>query len=204
MLFIARLCPICTAGQFSVDDFAFYDTITIKNIGFLFRLIQKGANDLMHFGFSYTGAGMLLMLFIPNLLWTKNKPSGYDQYVGRENKFLLALERVGQVSVSAFCVIFSDLNPGAPRPWSFWLLGALLLMVLYEIFWIRYFRSGKTMRDYYSSLLGIPVAGATLPVLAFFLLAIYGKNIFLGIAVVLLSIGHIGIHLGHLQELRKK
>ena len=154
----------------------------------------------MHFGFSYIGAGMLLMLFIPNLLWTKNKPSGYDQYVGRENKLLLALERIGQVSVSTLCVIFSDFNPGAPLPWSLWLLGALLLMVLYEIFWIRYFRSGKTMRDYYSSLLGIPVAGATLPVLAFFLLAIYGKNIFLCIAGVLLGIGHIGIHLGQLKE----
>lgn len=155
----------------------------------------------MHFGFSYTGVCMLLMLLIPNLLWTKNKPSGYDQYVGRENKFLLMLERIGEVSVSTLCVIFSDLNPGTPFPWSLWLLGSLLLMVLYEYFWIRYFRSGKTMRDYYSSLLGIPVAGATLPVLAFFLLSIYGKNIFLGIAVVILGIGHIGIHLGHMKEL---
>ena len=158
----------------------------------------------MHLGFSYIGAGMLLMLFIPNLIWTKNKPAGYEQYVGRENKFLLALERIGQASVSALCVIFSDFNPGVPWPWSLWLLGALLLMILYEIFWIRYFRSSKTMRDYYSSLLGIPVAGATLPVLAFFLLAVYGKNIFLGIAVVLLGIGHIGIHLGHWKELEEK
>lgn len=156
----------------------------------------------MHFGFSYIGACMLLMLFLPNLLWTKNKPSGYDESAGRENKFLLAFERIGEISVSVLCVIFGDFNFGAPYPWSLWLLGALGLMVLYEIFWIRYFRSGKTMLDFYSSLLGIPVAGATLPVLAFFLLAIYGKNMFLGIAVVVLGIGHIGIHLNHLKELR--
>lgn len=56
-------------------------------------------------------------------------------------------------------------------------------MVLYEIYWIRYFRSEKTMRDFYSSLLGVPVAGATLPVAAFMLLAIYGKNVVLGAAV---------------------
>ena len=48
------------------------------------------------------------------------------------------------------------------------LAGSFLLMVLYEIYWIRYFRSEKRMEDFYSSLLGIPVAGATLPVAAFF------------------------------------
>ena len=75
------------------------------------------------------------------------------------------------------------------------------MMILYEVFWIRYFRSEKTMKDFYSSILGIPVAGATLPVLAFLLLAIYGKNIILGIAVVILGIGHIGIHLMHRREI---
>ena len=52
-----------------------------------------------------------------------------------------------------------------------------------------------------SMILGIPVAGATLPVLAFLLLAIYGKNIILGVAVVILGIGHIGIHLMHRKEI---
>lgn len=37
--------------------------------------------------------------------------------------------------------------------------------------------------------------------LAFLLLAIYGKNIILGIAVVILGIGHIGIHLMHRREI---
>ena len=78
---------------------------------------------------------------------------------------------------------------------------AFALMVLYEIFWIRYFRSEKTMKDFYSSILGIPVAGATLPVLAFWLMAIYGKNILLGVAVIILGIGHIGIHLMHKKEI---
>jgi hypothetical protein len=74
-------------------------------------------------------------------------------------------------------------------------------MLLYEIFWIRYFRSPRTMKDFYSGILGIPVAGATLPVLAFLLLALYGRNILLGAAVVILGIGHIGIHLMHRKEI---
>ena len=41
------------------------------------------------------------------------------------------------------------------------------------------------------------------PVLAFLLLAVYGKNIVLGVAVIILGIGHIGIHLMHRREIRK-
>lgn len=60
------------------------------------------------------------------------------------------------------------------------------------------------MRDFYSSLLGIPVAGALLPVAAFLLLGISGRNIPLIAAVILLGIGHIGIHLAHRAELQKE
>ena len=52
----------------------------------------------------------------------------------------------------------------------------------------------KTMRDQYSLFCGFPVAGATLPVLAFLFLGIYGVNIWLIIATVILGIGHICIH----------
>ena len=58
----------------------------------------------------------------------------------------------------------------------------------------------KTMKDMYCSLCGRPVAGATLPVMAFLLLGIYGKNIFLIVSTIILGIGHIGIHLNHKRE----
>ena len=155
----------------------------------------------MHFGFSYVGLVYLVMLMLPNILWTKNQPKDYDKYARNENKILLVLERIGEVLVSCAALIFSDFNIKPWSPWSWWLIVSFLLMVLYEVFWVRYFRSEQTMKDFYSSLLGIPVAGATLPVLAFLLLAIYGRNIILGIAVVILGIGHIGIHLIHKSEI---
>ena len=155
-----------------------------------------------HLGFSYMGLVFLIMLMVPNLFWTKNQPKDYDKYVVNENKVLLILERTGEVAVSVLCLIFSDFNVRMIDSWSILLLAAFILMILYEIYWVRYFTSNKTMEDFYSSLLGIPVAGATLPVMAFFLLAIYGKNIFLGIAVVILGIGHIGIHLNHRKEIQ--
>lgn len=154
----------------------------------------------MHFGFSYVGLIFLLMLFVPNLIWAKHKPDGYDEFAGKESKILLLFERIGEAAVSALVLIFSDFNVHVPNIRLLWLAGAFVLMILYEVFWVRYFRSGKTMADFYSSLLGIPVAGATLPVIAALLLAVYGKNPFLFAAGVLLGVGHIGIHLRHRKE----
>ena len=75
-------------------------------------------------------------------------------------------------------------------------------MVMYECWWIRYFKSEKTLKDFYSSFCGVPVAGAALPVAAFFLLGLYGKVVWLMASVIILGIGHIGIHLQHLREIQ--
>lgn len=152
-----------------------------------------------HFGFSYIGLLFLLLLFIPNLLWAKRKPQGYT--AEDENKALLFLERTGEALTCCCALIFSDFNLRSWIPWSWWLAAALFLMLLYELWWLRYFRSPRRLSDFYSSFLGIPLAGATLPVLAFFLLGIYGRVLWMLIATVLLGIGHIGIHLQHKRAL---
>ncbi len=155
----------------------------------------------IHFGFSYIGLIFLLLLMIPNLIWSKNKPKEYDKYVKNENKVLLILERIGEILVTCLSLIFSDFNINKISYWSITLLIAFIFMLLYEIYWIRYFKSKKTMKDMYSSLFKIPVAGATLPVIAFIFLGIYGKNIFLIISTIILGIGHIGIHFNHKKEI---
>lgn len=152
-----------------------------------------------NFGFSYTGLIFLCLLFFPNLLWTKNKPHGY--HTEQENKLLLLFERTGEVLTSCCVLVFTDFNIIQWTAWSWWLVAAFVLMALYELWWLRYFRSNHELADFYKSLLGIPVAGATLPVAAFFLLGIYGRNIWLLLATILLGIGHIGIHLQHKKEL---
>ena len=156
---------------------------------------------MLHFGFSYIGLIYLLMLFIPNIIWSKKQPEDYEKYVVNENKILLVMERTGEILVCCFALIFSDFNIKQISRWSLWLLLSFLLMILYECFWIRYFKSERTMADFYSGICGIPVAGATLPVIAFFLLGIYGKNLLLIIATVILGIGHIGIHYNHSKEI---
>lgn len=159
---------------------------------------------MFHFGFSYVGLVYLLMLFLPNAIWAKHKPEGYEQEVKKENKVLQVLERIGEALSSCCVLIFSDFNVRLSSAWSVWLLASFLLMLLYEVYWVRYFRSERKLSDFYRGICGIPVAGATLPVCAFFLLGIYGSNVFLLASTILLGIGHIGIHLQHRKEVSGK
>lgn len=156
---------------------------------------------LGHLGFSYTGCIFLLLLFIPNLLWTKHKPNGYNPQ--NENKVLVFFERVGQALVTCTALIFEDFNIHAWSIWSMWLVAAGICMMLYECWWLQYFKSEKNLVDFYRSFFGIPVAGATLPVVSFLMLGIYGKVIWLMLAAVILGIGHIGLHMEHSLEVRK-
>jgi hypothetical protein len=68
-------------------------------------------------------------------------------------------------------------------------------MIVYELYWVRYFIVGHKLKDFYSSFFGIPLPGATLPIAAFIMLGIYGKLIWLVAAAIIFGIGHIGIHI---------
>ncbi|QAT48668.1 hypothetical protein EQM14_02090 [Caproiciproducens sp. NJN-50] len=153
-----------------------------------------------HLGFSYVGFIFLLMLTIPNLIWTKHRPKGYSSR--QESPVLLVFEKAGQVCVTCTALIFTDLNLNGWSLWDFWLAAAAALMILYEFWWVRYFRSHQTLKDFYSGFWGVPVAGATLPVTAFLFLGIYGKVVWLILSAVVLGIGHIGIHLQHRKEIQ--
>lgn len=155
----------------------------------------------MNFGFSYIGLIYLIMLFAPNLIWAKNRPEGYAEQAEKENKLLLFFERTGEIAVCCIVLVFSDFNINAVSYRSLWLLVSFIIMMFYEWWWIRYFKSGKTLKDFYGRFFGIPAAGAVLPVCAFLFLAVYGKNLFLLFADVILAIGHIGIHIGHFKSI---
>ena len=150
----------------------------------------------MNFGFSPVGLLFLLMLFVPNIIWSKNQPKDYEQYSKNENRLLLAFERIGEVLVtvlSLFC--------GVGFNFSFLLILGFIFLIIYELAWVKYFRSDRTMKDMLASFLIIPVPIACLPVLAFLILGIVSGNIFLIASSIILAIGHIGIHLDHRRNL---
>nr|WP_303818827.1 hypothetical protein [Ruminococcus flavefaciens] len=155
-------------------------------------------------GISVVGIVFLLMLFIPNIIWSKNQPEGYEEASKRENKVLLSLERAGEALVSTLVLIDRRLDSFSLSPRSGYMILALIIMLLYELYWRKYFRSSRTLADMYSDYCGFPLAGASLPVFAVFLLGIYACNVFLTAAAVILGIGHIGIHLMHKKDIEKE
>ena len=99
----------------------------------------------MHLGFSYVGLIYLIMLFAPNIKWAKNKPEGYEQFAAKENKILQAFEWTGEILTSAIVLVFSDFNITGWslhgwKWWNCWLLLSFFLMILYEMYWHRYFK----------------------------------------------------------------
>lgn len=153
-----------------------------------------------HFGFSYTGLLFLVMLTVPNFFWAKNPPKDYTSK--GENKFLVFLERVGEICAVCSLLIFPDLNfRWEAGLWNLWFIFAGMLMILYECWWIRYFRGPKQLKDFYSPFFGIPVAGAVLPVASLAVMGIYGRVIWVILSAIILGAGHIGIHLQHAKSL---
>ena len=74
-------------------------------------------------------------------------------------------------------------------------------MILYEIYWFKYFKSSRRMEDMYNNFWIIPLPGATLSVFAFLILGVYSNSILLLASSLILGIGHIGIHYNHKREL---
>lgn len=153
-------------------------------------------------GFSYVGVLFLIMLFVPNSIWAKNQPDGYSEIAKNEKRFFVVFERVGQVMVTCCAVIFSDFNLKKISLWSLWLAAGFVLMLIYEMAWVRYFKFGHTLKNMYGKFIGIPVPLALLPVLAFLLLGVYGKSVLMIASVVILGIGHIGIHIQHYKKIK--
>ena len=151
------------------------------------------------FGFSAVGAAFLVALVVPNLAWTRARPSGYDP--SGEHPALRAFEGAGQALTTLAAVVFAGTNLRPWSGWSWWLVAAVALMAGYEACWLRYFRSRRTLADLYRVALGVPVPLATLPVAAFVLLGVYGRVWPLVLAALLLGVGHVGIHLGHRRSL---
>ena len=116
----------------------------------------------MTLGFSYIGLIWLIALYVPNMIWIKNKPKGYEN-LKKEDRILGILERIGEVGVTMISPIYREFNPQGMSPRLLWLAASAVCMILYEVWWIRYFKSERRLEDFYSSLFGIPVAGAVLP-----------------------------------------
>lgn len=60
------------------------------------------------------------MLWIPNSLWSRRKPEGYEST--GENRVLLIFERIGQALCTASILLFTDYIPIVLEPWTTWFI----------------------------------------------------------------------------------
>jgi len=154
---------------------------------------------MFQFGFSYIGLFYLVMLLVPEILRDGRMPADHRSCEKKESVLLQLPEKLGGVLVCVCVLIFSDFNI-RDTWWTLWLILSLTAMLLYDLYWVRYFRGSRTMQDLYRPFLKIRTPGAVLPVAAFGLLALYGGNAFLLLADILFGIGRIGIHRQHEKE----
>ncbi len=151
-------------------------------------------------GFSLVGFVCLCMLLVPNILWMRAQKEPTKQRA--EPPALAWLERIGQAGIVACALIFCDYDRVAWSPRYLLLASALLLLVLYDLWWLRYFRGARREADLYRPLLGLPLAAAVLPGAAFFLLGAFGAVVWMMLSSVLFAAGHIPIAYRHRNELR--
>ncbi|GFI03807.1 MAG: alpha/beta hydrolase [Lachnospiraceae bacterium] len=159
---------------------------------------------MFHLGFSYVGFIYLLMFLIPDITWAKHQTEEDRQDAQRGNKFLQITEKIGAILVCCCILIFSDFNIRFDSIWCIWLLISFILMILYEVYWLRHFVSKKVKPDFDKGICEISAAGAALPVCAFFLLGIYGCNFLVLAADIVLGIGRISIYLQRRKEIQGK
>lgn len=156
------------------------------------------------FGFSYIGFSIVLLLLIPNIIWSKYPPQDYVFYVKEEKISLRIVERLGEVVIICLLLISQNFNIQDISIKIILLVLTYVFMACYEICWIRYFKSKRTMIDFYRSFLGVPIPLAILPICAFIMIGLYGNHMYFLVATICFSIGHIGIHIRHKQQIKYK
>ncbi len=138
--------------------------------------------------FSIIGLSIGVLIFLPNLLYIVFPPKNVPEGLKDAGIIFTLLERIGQVGCLAI-LIMSKANYENIRI-DIWFVLMVLCIILYYSLWIRYVVKGQVFSLCFKPLLFLPIPMAIFPVFAFGFAAIGGKSIYMGIAVVLLALGH--------------
>ncbi|WHY20038.1 hypothetical protein QNH28_03145 [Paenibacillus sp. G2S3] len=140
-------------------------------------------------GFSLLGTLMALILLAPSLLMIKFPPENVPAGVRDAGPVFTIFERIGQLGCIGILAISKDNFQYV----KFGILAALIVLfiMIYYGLWIRYIVKGQQFKLLWDPLVFIPIPMAVIPVCAFGLAAIWGKSIWLSLAVVCLAIGHL-------------
>lgn len=139
-------------------------------------------------GFSSIGLTIILIIFAPNLLYVKYSPKDIPNDLKDVSVFFTMLERGGQVAF--FIILVLSKNNYQTIKINMWFVLMVINIIGYYALWIRYVIKGHYFSLLFKPIWIIPIPMAIFPVLAFGFASLLGKSIYLGIAVVVFSIGH--------------
>jgi hypothetical protein len=139
-------------------------------------------------GFSITGLIIAILIFAPNLLMLLFPAKNVPAELKDAGKLYTVLERIGQIGCILLLCLAGDYFGHFAV--NVWLVLMVICIALYYGLWLRYVIKGQDFLLLFCPLLFVPVPMAVFPVLAFAFAAVAGQFLWLGIAVVLLAIGH--------------
>lgn len=139
-------------------------------------------------GFSIIGLCIATFIFLPNLLFIIYPPKNVPKELMDAGILFTVLERIGQVGCIVILVISKVNYQNISIDYCFTLM--VLCIIAYYSLWIRYVIKGKDFSLCFKPLGFLPIPMAIFPVFAFGFAALWGKSIYLGIAVIILAIGH--------------
>lgn len=138
-------------------------------------------------GFSWIGLLITGVILLPNLLMIALPPKNTSEQVKSAGALFTTIERVGQ----AVCFLLPVFSRGAIEAagLSMWLILAAVCIAVYYGLWIRY-AVKREFRLLFVPLWWIPIPMAVFPVLAFAFIALWIQSVWLGIAAIILAVGH--------------
>lgn len=138
--------------------------------------------------FSVKGLIIAAIIFAPNLLFVIFPPKNVPQGIKDTGFIFTILERIGQVACILLLILSKDYFDVVTI--NIWFVLMSLCITIYYCLWIRFIIKGRDFSLLFKPLGFIPIPMALFPVFAFGLVAISVKSIWIGIAVILLALGH--------------
>ena len=143
-------------------------------------------------GFSFIGTFIGTLILVPSILFfIKFPPKNIPADSTNTGVIYTILERIGQVGCLTVLVMSKD-NFHSMKV-NAWMLLMLLCILVYYSLWIRYVVKGQDYSWLWKPLFFIPIPLAVFPVCAYVFAALWVKSVWLGIAALILAIGHLKV-----------
>lgn len=143
-------------------------------------------------GFSLVGTIIAIIMLLPNIIFfIKFPPERVEGEKSNSPKVFEILEKLGQAGCIISLVFLKDFFKIGNINWI--AIAIIICTATYYALWIVVVIKGGDFSIMLKPLWIIPIPGAVLPVCVFLFTALWGTCIWLGIAAVVLAIGHCAI-----------